>query len=201
MSAVSRVPAGLGVRGGQFAATAHAETDVTLSSETGPAPDTSWPRIDRGGCSTLPQQPKPGQSLTEKFPAVAAQWHPTKNEDLTPGRISGGTNKKVWWVCEKTHEWQARVKDRTSGGTGCPACSGRTTLPRVNDLATKFPEVAAQWHPTKNEDRTPDRISGGTDEKVWWACEKAHEWQARVNNRTSAGRGCPVCAGRAPVTA
>jgi len=200
MSSPSRVPAGNGVRGGQFAATAHAETDVTLSSETGPAPDTSWPRIDRGGCSTLPQQPKPGQSLAEKFPAVAAQWHPTKNDTLTPSRVKGGARQNVWWVCEHAHEWQSPVNNRTSRGRGCPVCSGQKTVTGVNDLATKFPKVATQWHPTRNEDLTPDRISSGTANKVWWVCEKGHEWQSSVSGRTSAGTGCPVCAGLKTVT-
>jgi len=67
------------------------------------------------------------------------------------------------------------------------------TVTGVNDLATQFPQVAAQWHPTRNEDLIPDRISGGARQKVWWVCEKGHEWQARVSSRTSKGTGCPVC--------
>ncbi len=110
---------------------------------------------------------------------MAAQWHPTRNEDLTPDRISSGTANKVWWVCEHAHEWQASVSGRTSAGYGCPVCAGLKTVTGVNDLVTQFPKVAAQWHPTRNEDLTPDRISGGARQKVWWVCEKGHEWQAR----------------------
>ena len=67
------------------------------------------------------------------------------------------------------------------------------TVTGVNDLATKFPDVVAQWHPTKNGDFTPDHISGGSHRKMWWVCEKAHEWQATVSSRTYGGTGCPVC--------
>jgi len=188
----SRVSAGV-LSGGQFATTAHREPDIALGPETGPASDTSWTRIGREGYSTMSQQPKPGQSLAEKFPAVAAQWHPTRNEDLAPDRISSGTANKVWWVCEHAHEWQASVSGRTSAGYGCPVCAGLKTVTGVNDLVTQFPKVAAQWHPTRNEDLIPDRISGGARQKVWWVCEKGHEWQAGVSSRTSMGTGCPVC--------
>ena len=32
-----------------------------------------------------------------------------------------GTHKKVEWVCEEGHEWEARVSSRSSGN-GCPHC-------------------------------------------------------------------------------
>jgi len=195
----SRVSAGV-PRGGQFAATAHAETDVTLSSETGPAPDTSWPRIDRGECSTQPQQPKPGQSLAERFPAVAAQWHPTKNGTLTSSRVKGGARQNVWWVCQKGHEWQSPVNNRIAKGRGCPVCAGQKTVAGFNDLTTTFPKVAAQWHPARNNDLTSDQVSMGSHTKVWWQCDLGHEWETSVNSRTSTGAGCPVCAGQKTVT-
>jgi hypothetical protein len=31
-------------------------------------------------------------------------------------------NKKVWWICEEGHEWQATVKSRVKG-RGCPECN------------------------------------------------------------------------------
>jgi hypothetical protein len=35
-----------------------------------------------------------------------------KNGDLTPEDVTPGSHKKVWWVCEKGHEWQARMSVR-----------------------------------------------------------------------------------------
>lgn len=32
----------------------------------------------------------------------------------------------------------------------------------------------------------------GSDRKVWWMCDKGHEWEATISSRTS-GRGCPIC--------
>jgi len=136
--------------------------------------------------------PKPGQSLTDRFPTVAAQWHPTRNGNLRPDQVNAGTDAKVWWRCEQGHGWEAPVSRRTRQSTGCPVCTGRTVLAGYNDLATTFPDVAAQWHPTRNADRTPDQVSAGSGKKEWWRCEQGHEWEATVKDRTSGGSGCPV---------
>jgi len=145
---------------------------------------------------TGPRKPKPGQSLADKFPDIAKQWHPTRNGDLRPDQLSAGSGKKVWWRCEAWHEWEVTVNSRTRRGTGCPVHSGRKLLAGVNDLATRFPDIAAQWHPTRNGDLRPDQVSAGTDAKVWWWCEQGHVWEAVVGSRTSNGRGCPACSGR-----
>lgn len=67
---------------------------------------------------------KEKRSLAEEYQELAKEWHPTKNGELTPKDITSGSGKKVWWLCSKGHEWQARVADRTSG-KGCPYCSGK----------------------------------------------------------------------------
>jgi hypothetical protein len=145
--------------------------------------------------------PKPGQSLAEKRPDLAAQWHPTRNGDLTPDQVVAGTGKKLWWKCDAgpDHEWQGPPKDRLS--RGCPFCRGRR-VSVTNSLATLRPDLAAQWHPTLNGDLTPDQVVAGSTAKVWWRCDVGdeHEWQASLTNRTR-GRNCPFCRGfRASVT-
>lgn len=122
------------------------------------------------------------------------QWHPEKNEDLTPHAVTHGSKRKVWWCCEKSHEWQATVKSRVEGA-GCPVCANRTVQKGVNDLATTHPELAKQWHPTKNGSLTPEMVTFGTIKKVWWRCEADHVWEARVDSRVL-GNGCPVCANK-----
>ena len=64
-------------------------------------------------------------SLLEKFPEIALEWHPTKNGDLKPSTFSCGSNRSVWWKCPKCgHEWQARIFHRVKG-SGCPASGCR----------------------------------------------------------------------------
>src|SRR3989338_267532 len=137
-------------------------------------------------------------SLAYLFPAIAAEWHPTKNADLLPSKIVAGSGCKVWWQCPQgpDHEWQAKVVDRTRAGTGCPCCSGNQ-VSVTNSLAKKHPQLVAEWHPTKNIDLTPECITSGSSKKVWWKCSQGpdHEWQSSVGDRTN-GRSCPFCCGR-----
>ncbi len=125
------------------------------------------------------------------------QWHPTKNNGVTPADIPLGSHHMAWWVCEKGHEWKAIVKSRAIGGTGCPVCANRALLPGINDLATTHPELARQWHPAKTE-AWPHDVMAGTRRKVWWRCDRGHEWQAAVSSR-AVGTGCPVCAGKTAI--
>ncbi|MFC1745936.1 zinc-ribbon domain-containing protein, partial [Candidatus Riflebacteria bacterium] len=121
-------------------------------------------------------------SLAILYHEIAAQWHPEKNGDLTPEQVTPGSHKKVWWRCEKGHEWQAIISNRAKG-RGCPGCSGKRAVPGKN-LAVLYSKIAAQWHPTKNGSLTPEQVTPGSHKKVWWLCEKGHEWQYIVGYRT-----------------
>lgn len=140
-------------------------------------------------------KPKPGQSLAERFPEVADQWHPTKNDDLTPLDVTYGSGRRVWWRCEKGHEWGATPNRRTASSSGCPYCASKRATPQTSIVAA-YPEIAAQWHPTKNGDLTPDQVLPRSRKKVWWLCMHGHEWVARVSYRTWHRSVCPYCAGR-----
>jgi hypothetical protein len=133
-------------------------------------------------------------SLGVKYPELAKQWHPTKNGELSPDSFTPGSHEKVWWICEKGHEWNAQIKSRVTG-VGCPVCAGKSIKIGYNDLATTHPELSKEWHPTKNGSMTPCDVTKGSDKKVWWICDKGHEWEASVSSRIR-GRGCPVCANR-----
>ena len=133
-------------------------------------------------------------SLFKKYPEIASEWHPTKNGKLKPTDITAGSNKKVWWQCEKGHEWAAVVSDRAQG-LGCPYCSNKKVLTGYNDLATTHPELAKQWHPTKNGELKPTDVIAGSNKKVWWQCEKGHEYQQSVSSK-KVGLGCPICSNK-----
>jgi transcription elongation factor Elf1 len=65
--------------------------------------------------------------------------------------------------------------------------------PRDISLASEFPDIAAEWHPTKNT-TTPDRVAPFANTKAWWTCATCgHQWQALIANRAQHGQGCPVC--------
>lgn len=52
--------------------------------------------------------------LSKAAPEITKEWHPTKNQPLTPDGISSGSKKRVWWLCLKNpkHEWQTSVGTR-----------------------------------------------------------------------------------------
>lgn len=124
-------------------------------------------------------------------PDIAALWHPAKNGTLLPSQVTPCVKKKVWWLGECGHEWDADVGHMTKGG-GCPFCVGKRALVGYNDLATLNPTAAKEWHPTKNGTLTPYDVTLHSNKKVWWLCEKGHEWYAPIDRRTKSF-GCPIC--------
>ncbi|EFF64599.1 conserved domain protein, partial [Turicibacter sanguinis PC909] len=97
----------------------------------------------------------------------------------------------VWWQCSNGHEWETKVSHRTRG-SGCVYCAGQKVWEGFNDLATTYPGLVTEWHPTKNGDSTPQDVSAGSNKKVWWQCSKGHEWKAALAHRKN-GTQCPVC--------
>lgn len=163
------------------------------------------------------------RNLKARDPELAREWHPKKNGALRPEDVAFSSKRKVWWLCrqDRTHEWEAAIGNRTSPylRAGCPFCSG-SFLSQTNRLSDNCPEIAGEWHPTKNRMLWP-RIEGSwrpdqnrrvppqqreknrrlqpsdvattSHEYAWWRCKKGHEWQAMVADRVRYQSGCPYC--------
>ena len=136
---------------------------------------------------------------SQNRPELVSQWDAEGNGALLPGTVSSGSDRKVWWRCEAGHTWQARVSARALMGRGCPYCAGQLPIPGQTDLATRYPEAAALWHPTENGTVTPDQVMPGSHKKYWWLCEQGHAWQAAPYVLTSQNALCPYCSGRRPI--
>jgi len=124
-------------------------------------------------------------------PSLAKEWNYEKNNGLAPTDVMPNSDKKVWWKCAKGHEWQAIIGNRNKG-RGCPYCSGQIVIKGKNDLQTVNPILSQEWNYDKNNGLTPMDVMPNSDKKVWWKCEKGHEWQASIGHRNN-GRGCPIC--------
>lgn len=129
--------------------------------------------------------------LATKFPAIAAEWH-EKNE-IAPSQVIARSGHKFWWKCTNGHEWQTTPNERVRG-SGCPFCSGNK-LTDEKTLANVAPHLIGQWNYDKNE-LTPFSIAANSNRKVWWKCEKGHEWVTTPNNRVRRGDKCNACLGR-----
>ena len=135
------------------------------------------------------RKPSPEYNLATELPDIAAQWNYAKNGDLTPYDFLPAAVKAVWWICDSGHEWEVSINNRYAGN-GCPYCSNRR-VGYGNDLATTHPAISRDWHPTKKAPLTPSAFTAGSNRKVWWRCDKGHEWKAQINERTN-GTGCPL---------
>lgn len=121
---------------------------------------------------------------------VAKEWHPTLNEELTPTAVTAGSGRKVFWVCALSHVYEQTVAKRVAG-SGCPVCANKKVLPGFNDIATRYPGIASDWHPTKNAPLLATEILPGNNRR-WWLCQNDHEQYGTVPNRLKT-RGCSAC--------
>ena len=80
---------------------------------------------------------------------------------------------------------------------GCTIEQALGLLRRTDSLRSEYPELAEQWHPTRNYPLAAQSVTSGSGKKVWWLCANGHEWRAVINSRTR-GMGCPYCAGQKP---
>ena len=78
-----------------------------------------------------------GASLKNNFPDVAAQWHPTKNGNKKPENFTPGSTEKVHWRCERGHEWEAVIKDR-SGWDWLPGMCNRSKRAFLSNFASSY---------------------------------------------------------------
>ena len=125
-------------------------------------------------------------------PTLATQWHPSKNA-LSPAQVSARSSRRAWWICDNAHSWQATIANRAAG-RGCPFCAGQQVQSGFNDLASQRPDIAAEWHPTRNSLR-PSNVTSMSNRRIWWQCRQGHEWQTTPYSRSTGSR-CPTCSGR-----
>lgn len=128
------------------------------------------------------------KTFRDHNPAASAQWHPTKNGELTPDNVSFGSRKRVWWLCHNGHEWETEVASRRNRSE-CPTCVSATKAPR-RSLALNPDLIRESVLPI--DEATPYQA------RLLWRCAKGHEWHATLQSR-SAGAPCPYCSGRKPI--
>lgn len=135
-------------------------------------------------------------------PEIAKEWDYEANGGLRPEDVLLRSNKKVWWVksCDPNHKygihkWLATPAMRFMG-TSCPTCAGKKVTIGFNDLVTLHPEIAKEWHPTKNKISLYE-ITESSDKCVWWFREECgHEWESQIKSRTIRNGGCVYCSGQ-----
>ncbi len=60
-------------------------------------------------------------------------------------------------------------------------------------MANTHPDLAEEFHPTKNAPSTIHTVVAGAAKKFWWICKDCnHEWPTTGDKRVN-NRGCPAC--------
>ena len=132
--------------------------------------------------------------LATTNPELLDDWDYERNRVL-PTEISLGSSKAVWWKCKNGHSYEMVIHNRTGRQkSGCPYCStpAKRVLKGFNDLQTKYPDLAKEWHPTRNGGLTPDSVLCGSEKRIWWIGKCGHEYEQSIINRVKGGN-CPYC--------
>lgn len=141
-------------------------------------------------------------SLRERNPSFLVEWDFVKNKNTKPTDVTLNNKTKVWWICNKDHSYSQSPYDRNHGH-GCPICSKQKKIDSYKlkiletrgSLKDNNPELLDIWDFEKNLPITPDKLTSGSYEKVWWKCSKGHSWQDPVNYMTNKKRKkyCIIC--------
>jgi very-short-patch-repair endonuclease len=154
-------------------------------------------RVKGSGCPFCAgQKISEDNNLDFLRPDLRESFHYEKNHPKTLKDFTAGTNKKVWWKCEKhtAHEYSTYVS-AVVNGSRCPICAGKQ-IDETNSLEANQPQLLSEWDYEKNTDIKPSEIASQSGKKVWWRCldNPEHSWDATPADRTN-GRGCPYCSG------
>ncbi len=96
------------------------------------------------------------KSMALLHPKLAAQWHPTLNEGLSPEDIAINAFAHAWWRCENGHEFFALLNDRLRDDK-CPHCKPKSI--KTDSLKVQHPRIAKQWDTQKNGALTAADVS------------------------------------------
>ena len=147
---------------------------------------------------TKQKKRRQGPDISQLETRLQLTWDHKKNALLGEIIIKPKFDLKVWWRCDKCpqghpHEWQARVKQRsTSTEADCPYCAEKAVC-RHNSLATLAPQLALDWDYAANK-LTPHFHTWMAMKRVGWKCHVCgHEWVVSIYHRVSKKRGCPEC--------
>lgn len=96
------------------------------------------------GCPRCTANNVPIISGTNDFhtlqPILATEWHPVLNGGDLPSNFTANSGRKIWWLCSKSHHWEARISDRTrtDNPTGCPTCAAGISISKAEQKIADF---------------------------------------------------------------
>ena len=106
-------------------------------------------------------------------------WDYNKNKNVTPDELGVSSKELFWWFCKNGHSHETSVINKVSsfkkGKNQCLICQGKIVI-KENSLEALNPSLANEWNYSKNENLKPSDVTPNSHKKVWWVCQRGHEW-------------------------
>ena len=74
-------------------------------------------QVEVQGPREIPGRIDTETQLKRLFPALAAEWHPTRNPGIKPYEFPPYSDAVVWWQDAQGREWQERIRERVLAAT------------------------------------------------------------------------------------
>lgn len=98
-------------------------------------------------------------------------------------------NTKLYWRCEKGHEWSSTPRDVISG-YWCGDCAGNKKL-TLEDMHNAASERGGKCLSQRYKNNHT---------KLVWKCASGHVWEATPRDIRHGKKWCPICAGNTKLT-
>lgn len=130
--------------------------------------------------------------LWQERPDLEKYFDTRKNKRLFKS-YSFKSNDKVWWICEKGHSFERAICNAVIANSfECSICTNKQLAVGINDLASQFPELAAEFDCERNK-ITPDQVIQNSMTEYWWHCKEGHDFFRSSYYRTTSFSRCPIC--------
>ncbi len=125
-------------------------------------------------------------SLFVQLPDLLDEWDSEANQGIDPYSVYAYSNTAYSWKCKHGHSYSATPAQLMRRNTRCPICIS---------FGYHYPEAAAEWHPVKNNGKTPFDFTPNSQKNAWFICSNCgQEYVSRIAHRAKRkGIFCPHC--------
>ena len=139
------------------------------------------------------QQCKNGKNLLKnKYPNFFKEVDVNNNPNLEIDRITCGSKKKIWWICDEGHKWETSPRIRVMGNTQCPQCKKLSPKPKKKLFVDYCdPEKLKKLDLSIN---TYDDIKNYTlsaKEYIHFVCDNGHKFSKKPRDVYRYTLNCP----------
>ena len=133
-------------------------------------------------------------------PNLMAQWDFEKNT-ISPDLVLAHALTEYWWkcpMCGAIEKSTPSKKYETKVCWNCRSIAGGKSrriseVKRKGSFGSQHPNLAKEWHPTRNGDITPYDITSGCGDYFYWQCKYGHVFRTSPAERVKRHAGCPTC--------